>query len=164
MVKYCGYYITCQEVPDEIALTLTITRCLHRCPGCHSPWLREDFGDELTPTVLNGLIDNYEEGITCVCFMGVGDEPTELDPLIRLVHERGLKVCVYDGDDAGEFLSYELESGNQLFFPDYYKYGSYKKELGGLASPDTNQRMLKLCHGGIYINITSWFWRKHENE
>lgn len=161
MVKYCGYYITCQEVPDEIALTITITRCPHHCRGCHSPWLREDFGDELTVPVLNDLIDKYRDGITCVCFMGVGDKPIELDNLIYLVHLGGLKVCIYDGDDAGEFLLYELNAGNPDFYPDYYKYGSYKEDLGGLASPTTNQKMLRL-YDGSYHDITSWFWRKKE--
>lgn len=164
MVKYCGHYITCQEVPDEIALTLTITRCPHQCTGCHSPWLQEDIGDELTPGELNHLVQQYRDGITCVCFMGLGDDPEHDFPaLISTVHSYGLSVCVYDGDDDGDFLDYPFQFDNPgEYVLDYYKYGSYKEALGGLSSPTTNQRMLKLTPNGKYEDITSWFWRKKE--
>lgn len=161
MVKYCGHYITCQEVPDEIALTLTITRCPHRCYGCHSPWLQEDIGDELTVEILNRLIQQYRNGITCVCFMGLGDDPVALDPLIHFVHEQGLKVCVYDGDDYGEYFQYFRMSNDLSYWPDYYKFGAYHEEDGGLASPTTKQIMLKRKLVN-YENITDWFWRKEE--
>ena len=62
MVKYCGHYITAQEVPDEISLVLSITNCPHRCEGCHSPWLQADIGDELTPEILRHLIKAYKDG------------------------------------------------------------------------------------------------------
>ena len=61
MVKYCGHYITVQEVPNEISLVLSIANCPHRCEGCHSPWLQKDFGDELTPDVLSDLIKKYPD-------------------------------------------------------------------------------------------------------
>lgn len=162
MVKYCGHYITFQEVPNEVALVLGITNCPYRCKGCHSPWLQKDFGDELTKEVMLSLLDKYQGAITCVCFMGVGSEPTALDQYISLVHQFGLKVCIYDGDDHGEFLTYELEAGDPDFYPDYYKEGSYKEEFGGLDSVSTNQRMWKMEEDGKYHDITSWFWRKKE--
>jgi len=163
MVKYCGHYITAQEVPDEISLVLSITNCPHHCEGCHSPWLQADIGDELTPEILRHLIKAYKDGITCVCFMGEGQDPEALNILMAHVQAYGLKVCLYSGqdiiNDLSEFRCYPL--------PDYIKTGSYKKELGGLNSPTTNQRMWKkdgFTNDGIavYMDITAWFWRKKE--
>lgn len=161
MVKYCGHYITVQEVPNEISLVLSITNCPHRCEGCHSPWLQKDFGDELTPDVLSDLIKKYRDGITCVCFMGEGGDQEALDLLIGFTHEFGLKTCLYSGQDIG----HDLRNFRARPLVDYIKTGSYKKELGGLDHPTTNQRMWKLSGFtddgvAVYEDITSWFWRK----
>ena len=154
MVKYCGYYITFQEVPNEVALTVTITNCLYHCPGCHSPWLQKDFGDELTPAVLLDLLDKYQGAVTCVCFMGDGNDHGTLCDLVNLVRMSGYKTCVYTGGHRNDIELYG--------FPDYFKEGRYKEELGGLASPSTNQHMWKMEEDGKYHDITSWFWRKKE--
>ena len=154
MVKYCGYYITFQEVPNEVALTFTISNCPYRCEGCHSPWLQKDFGDELTPDIILGLLDKYQGAITCVCFMGTGNDYIALCRLIRLVRMYGYKTCVYTGDHRNDVELYD--------FPDYFKEGQYIEKLGGLDSPHTNQRMWKMCEDGKYHDITSWFWRKKE--
>ena len=74
MVKYCGYYITFQEVPNEVSLTFTISNCPYRCEDCHSPWLQKNIGDELTTETIMLLLDKYQGAVTCVCFMGDGHE------------------------------------------------------------------------------------------
>lgn len=154
MVKYCGHYITFQEVPNEVSLVLTISNCPYRCKDCHSPWLRKNIGDELTPEVINELLDKYQGAVTCVCFMGAGRELHSMKKLVEYVESLGLKTCVYTG---GEF--YEVVD---LGSPTYFKEGRYYAELGGLASPTTNQHMWKKNEDGNYENITSWFWRKRE--
>lgn len=163
MVKYCGHYITAQEVPNEISLVLSITNCPHHCEGCHSPWLQADIGDELSPEILRHLIKTYQDGITCVCFMGTGGDYEGLAVLGDIVwHEFCLKTCVYTGDDDIGFADYCMD--NHHVRPDYIKCGHYDQALGGLAFPTTNQRMYYL--GGdefqSYNDITSWFWRKKE--
>lgn len=164
MVKYCGYYVTAQEVPNEISLVLSITNCPHHCEGCHSPWLQADIGDELTPGILERLIKEYIDGITCICFMGDGGNYEEInDYATGLGYVYNLKTCIYTGDDVGD----DLSQFKQRCPVDYLKTGSYKKELGGLSSPTTNQRMWKrtgFTDDGvpIYEDITSWFWRKKE--
>ena len=87
MVKFCGHYITCQEVPGEISLTFSISRCPHRCEGCHSPWLQADIGDELTVWDIDYYIQQYWDGITCVCFMGTGGD----NETVAQLAERGTK-------------------------------------------------------------------------
>lgn len=158
MVKYCGHYITFQEVPDEVALTFTITNCPNRCEGCHSPWLQEDIGDELTERDIAYFLKQYSGAVTCVCFMGDGNDPAGLNDLILFAKECGLKTCLYSGQEIG-MKTYPLL--------DYIKTGSYKKELGGLDHPATNQRMWKLSGfdedgQAVYEDITSWFWKKKE--
>lgn len=163
MVKYCGHYITFQEVPNEVALTFTITNCPNRCEGCHSPWLQEDIGDELTEQDIAYFLKQYSGAVTCVCFMGEGSDSAKLGDLIGFVNACGLKTCLYSGCDI------DVDLSPYVIYPllDYIKTGSYKKELGGLDHPTTNQRMWKLSgldkHGtAIYEDITSWFWRKKE--
>lgn len=154
MVKYCGYYITFQEVPNEVSLALTISNCPYRCEGCHSPWLQQDIGDVLTADVIRSLLDKYQGAVTCVCFMGDGNDYVAIRSLVRLVRSLGLKTCVYTGGHRNDIELYD--------FPDYFKEGPYIKKLGGLDSPSTNQRMWKLNDEGKYHDITSWFWRKKE--
>lgn len=163
MVKYCGYYITFQEVPNEVSLTFTISNCPYRCEGCHSPWLQKNIGDELTAATIMRLLDKYQGAVTCVCFMGEGNDLDALSFLIGCVHECGLKTCVYSGKD----IAHDLRDYCGYPILDYIKTGSYKKELGGLSSPTTNQRMWKMSGFtddgvAVYEDITSWFWRKKE--
>jgi anaerobic ribonucleoside-triphosphate reductase activating protein len=66
-----------------------------------------------------------------------------------------LKVGWYWG---GTSIPNEVEL--ELF--DYIKLGPYKKELGGLDNPNTNQRFYKIENGQL-INWTYKFW-KHGNK
>ena len=154
MVKYCGHYITFQEVPNEIALTFTISNCPYRCQGCHSPWLQQDIGDELTKDVVLSYLDKYQGVITCVCLMGDGNDYDAIRSIVRMVRSFGLKTCVYTGGHRNDVELYD--------FPDYFKEGVYIEKLGGLSSASTNQRMWKLNDEMKYEDITSWFWRKKE--
>ena len=159
MVKYCGYYVTFQEVPNEIALVFTISNCPYKCPGCHSPWLQTNIGHELTMAVISKLLDIYRGAVTCICFMGAGKDPSVIQQFVGNLHALGYKTCVYTGG-----LQYRAED---FGFPDYFKEGSYVKELGGLNSPDTNQRMWKLAGfddqgNALYNDITYWFWRRKD--
>jgi len=154
MVKFCGHYIACQEVPDEISLVFSISNCPYRCLGCHSPWLQSDIGDELTKADIQYYVNQYKDGITCVCFMGTGGDYAKIADFVDYVKEVcKLKTCVYTGDDEPRFL----ENSS----PDYFKYGSYDPFVGGLDCSTTNQHMLKLI-GNTYVDITEWFWRKKE--
>lgn len=155
MLRFTGHYITCQEVPGEVSLTLTISGCPYRCRGCHSPWLRNDIGDRLTTDALFRLMARYHDGITCVCFMGDGGDAPLISEFIRFVHECGYKACLYTGDSEMTLLSW---SGDK---PDYYKVGPYDDTLGGLDSPTTNQRMYRYDKvTGLYKDITSLFWKE----
>ena len=155
LLKYVDYYITFQEVPNEVSLVLTISGCPLRCPGCHSPWLQTDEGKPVLRD-LHGLIDRYYPEITCVCIMGTGSSQIlnthEFEDISQIIRGyKNLKLCVYTGFD--DFPD------QYVIFPDYLKLGGYLANRGGLASPTTNQRMLKLVDGE-YVDITPVFWTK----
>lgn len=162
MLKYANTQVVFQEFPGETTLAINLTNCPHKCPGCHSPHLWKDEGTHLTIDELSNLIDPIKNNITCVGFMGGDADFNELTNLVgvaRFVYP-SLKMGWYSGND---FWSDEMM---QLF--DYVKFGSYKKELGGLNSPTTNQVMYKHIYNGIYphdstfnmwLNITKYFWQ-----
>lgn len=160
MIKFLNYYITFQEVPDEISLVFTITNCRNRCKGCHSPWLRDDIGTDLSEYMVR-IIEKYKQDITCVCFMGDGGDPTGISAQILAAKAMGMKTCLYTGNNY--FFS-ELDNNikNTVYGQlDYLKLGPYEEELGGLDSLTTNQRMVKWNQEQQkYEDVTSWFWRK----
>ena len=155
MIKYKPDTIAVvfEEIPDEISLAIEITNCPGHCVGCHSPWLREDIGEELTLEVLNELIDK-NRGITCVCFMGEGKDPEALKTLaygIRLRSDYPYKTALYSGRD-------EVEPEYDDYF-DYLKIGAFRGEFGPLNKETTNQRLYEITDEGRK-DITYKFWRK----
>lgn len=154
MIKYTGYSVVMQEVPDEISLAIEISNCPHRCPGCHSPELQQDVGYDLERD-LPALLKEYEGRITCVCIMGEGNDRDALVRCLMKVRGAGLKTCLYSGSSVFD-LSLQC-------WIDYYKIGPYIKERGGLDTPGTNQSMWKLTVNGMtknYSDITYKFQKR----
>jgi len=159
MIKYIKNETTVvfSEIPDEITLAINVTNCPHHCKGCHSPYLREDIGDELTTDILDELVKK-NEGITCVLFMGEGKDEDALKKLILYLENTypELKIGLYTG----------LNEVNDKFYwdiLDYLKIGPYIEEYGPLNKKTTNQRMYKseiLSNGETKWNdITNKFWK-----
>jgi len=154
------------EIPDEITLAINISNCQNNCAGCHSAYLKENIGEELTEEKIDELIKkNY--GITCICFMGEGNDQQSLFKLLSYIKEhKGLKIALYSGRVQVE----EAFLWNTL---DYLKIGPYISELGPLNKPTTNQRLYKRmvietkCYGSghaiaeksSWLDITHKFWK-----
>ncbi len=162
MVKYHDAMVVFEEIPNEITLAINITNCPCKCPGCHSKFLWEDIGTELTEEELEKLLKE-NDGITCVCFMGGDATPQEICDLAektKKAHEN-LKVGWYSGRD-----NYYKNIDFNWF--DYIKLGHYDDKMGALNKKTTNQKLYKLIHtkldDGIkeidFKNITSMFWKK----
>lgn len=143
MLKCYNYDIVCQEVPDEITLAVNISCCPNRCKGCHSPWLLEDKGETMTEEMLESLIGKYESAITCFCFMGGDIEPSEVQRLAMWIRQRypDLKTAWYSGKS-------KLPEGFDIMCMDFIKLGPFIESLGGLKSPDTNQKMYRVMPDG----------------
>lgn len=156
MTKYHSTAVVFQEVPGEVSLAINITNCQGTCPGCHSPHLREDIGRPLYEDLPKLLEEN--DGVTCVAFMGEGNDATDLVRCIEYVKSKGLKTCLYSGQDNSSLIGCKLL--------DYLKIGPYVERFGGLDHPGTNQNMYQRCTlpdgSASWRNITHKFWRKKE--
>ena len=160
-MKYYNAMVVFEEIPNEITLAINITNCPCHCKGCHSKFLWDDVGTELTIDELERLLDN-NDGITTVCFMGGDADPKTVCALAEYVHEiKKLKVGWYSGMDE-----YYKDIDFKWF--DYIKLGHYDEELGGLNKKTTNQKLYQLIKtkfdDGIYKidfnDITHLFWKK----
>ena len=154
-VLYDTYDITFAEVPDEISLSIAITNCQGRCEGCHSPHLRENIGSDLL-LALPELLDKYDGLITCVCFLGEGNDGQSLIEAIKIANNRGLKTCLYSGRESCDIYKYVKL--------DYLKTGPYIKDLGGLTTMGTNQRMYKITYpdtGEPKLENITYIFRKN---
>jgi anaerobic ribonucleoside-triphosphate reductase activating protein len=153
MIKYLPGLtdIVLEEIPDRVTLAVEITNCQGSCPGCHSPFLRKDIGEELTEKALDAMLDD-NFGVNCLLFLGEGNDR---DALLRLAayiraSRPGLELALYSGRTSVE------KEITEMF--DYVKIGPYIAERGPLNERTTNQR---LYHRGV--DITSRFWRKTDN-
>ncbi len=156
-LKYLGYSIVFQEVPDEVTLVINISGCPHKCEGCHSKYLWEYEGNYVSDD-LEKLIKQYEGLITCVCFMGGDQNLGDLYRCIQQVKDNGLKVAIYTGLDNVMLLSTIIQKS------DYIKYGHYDTNLGGLNNPKTNQKMIKFNHEtSQWEDITYKFQKGYHN-
>ena len=146
-LKYQGYSIVFQEVPDEVSLAINISGCPYKCRGCHSKYLWDYKGNDLVKD-FDDLLSKYDGLITCACFMGGDQNSQDLIKCLEKAKQYTLKTCLYTGADAiGDVDSQIVEC------LDYIKVGKYIEDLGGLDSPTTNQRMYDLSNGTeIFFN------------
>ena len=156
MIKFVDTKIVFQEVPDEVSLAINLSNCPCHCKGCHSSYLAEDIGEDLTIERLTQLATE-SEGITCVCFMGGDSDTKRLNRLAKWVQdELDLKVAWYSGRD-------ELSEHIDISHFDIVKLGRYDEKLGPLNCPTTNQRFYRIIDGEMY-DFTYLFWKNSEIE
>ncbi len=162
MLKYVDTLVGFAEIPNEISLCIDISNCPCHCEGCHSPYLANDIGEPLDLQHLTNLIDS-NKGISCVCIMGGDANPSEVDDIAQDIKEYypELKIAWYSGRQ-------ELSKGINLENFDYVKLGPYRKDLGPLNSPTTNQRFYKIIHTSVpstlLVDQTYLFWKKDSSE
>ena len=151
-MKYVDTKIVMQEIPDEITLAINISNCPCHCKGCHSSYLAEDIGTDLTFEELLQLCSK-NTGITCVSFMGGDSEPSYINKLAEVLKEGELSIRTawYSGRDT---ISDEINLENF----DYIKIGHYDEFLGPLNERTTNQRLYKVEHNQLF-DITNRFWK-----
>ena len=144
--------VVLEEIPDRVSLAVEISNCRGNCVGCHSPFLKKDIGEELTPAVIDALVaGNF--GVDCFLFLGEGNDAASLLALaahIRTFHP-ALALALYSGREDVEPEIWEAF--------DYVKVGPYLAECGPLNERTTNQRMYYHRQ-----DITPRFWRKGISE
>jgi anaerobic ribonucleoside-triphosphate reductase activating protein len=152
MLKFINTEIVFQEIPDETTLAINISNCPCHCPDCHSQFLWEDTGTELTAGIIDKFMETYGNGITCLCFMGGDAEPEGVDTLAKYI--KGKYPEVKTGWYSGRTVIQGVDKSNF----DYIKIGPYIKHLGPLNAYTTNQRLYKI-EGEKMVDITYKFWR-----
>lgn len=150
MIKYVPELtdIVLEEIPGKVTLAVEISNCQGSCLGCHSPFLREDVGRELTSADIDSMIaENF--GVNCFLFLGEGKDLKALLEIASYIKQRYplVELAIYSGREEVE------EEIWQLF--DYVKIGPYIAEFGPLNEKSTNQRLYYHRE-----DITSVFWRK----
>lgn len=152
MLKYVDTLVGFAEIPNEISLCIDISNCPCHCKNCHSSYLAQDIGTELTFNEIRKLIKK-NSGISCIALMGGDAEPNKINALASFIinHYSSIKVAWYSGRQE---LSKDIDLQNF----DFIKLGSYKEEFGPLNSRTTNQRFYKVSDGEL-IDITSKFWK-----
>ena len=152
MLKYVDAKVVFAEVPDEVTLAINISNCPCQCKGCHSAYLAQDIGTELTFNEVRKLIKK-NSGISCIALMGGDAEPDKINTLASFIinHYGSIKIAWYSGRQ-------ELNNNIDLCNFDYIKLGPYKEEFGPLNSRTTNQRFYKV-NGKELVDITNKFWK-----
>lgn len=159
MIKYIAEdtLVAFSEIPTEISLCVNISNCQNNCIGCHSSYLKENIGLELDFMAIDELLTK-NRGITCICFMGEGNDVESLQKLMSYILEKypETKIALYSGRK-------ELNKESDKFYwdsIDYVKVGPYIEEFGPLNKETTNQR-LYMKEDGIWKDITYMFLKKH---
>ena len=154
--------VVMEEIPDRVTLAVEISNCRGNCPGCHSPFLKKNIGQKLTPEIISDLVsDNF--GVNCFLFLGEGRDPRDLLSLASHVRSLGLSPALYSGRKTVPVEFW------QTF--DYLKLGPYIEELGPLNTKTTNQRLYRVLSddecgecitrgGRRFRDITSRFWHR----
>lgn len=153
MIKYIpeDTSVTFAEIPDEITLCVNLSLCPHHCPGCHSQYLQQDTGKELTFYLIDTLLYRHK-GSTCILFMGGDNDKETLVTFAEYIRDKSdIKIGWYSGE-----VELDLDHYGKYF--DYIKVGPYIKDLGPLNSPTTNQRLYRFNNGKAE-DITYMFWR-----
>lgn len=161
MLKYYNYDIVFQEYPDEVTLAINLTMCPNRCVGCHSAYLREDIGEELTHERLTALIDSYDGTITCVGIQGGDNDPEAVLAAGRYIkqhYEGRLRTGWYSG------RTWLPDAATLAASLDYVKTGPYSAKFGPLSSPTTNQRFCRVEAEGTLTDMTQRFKKKGVND
>lgn len=155
MIKYVPQMtsVVLEEIPDKLALALDISNCQGQCEGCHSPFLRDDVGEELTPAAIDKLFaDNF--GVNCFLLLGEGRDKAALESVARYVRKThpSVSLALYSGRESVEDDLFSLF--------DYVKVGPYMPSKGPLNNRETNQRLYHVMKDGTKEDITSSFWHR----
>lgn len=150
MIKYVDTEVVFRELPNEITLAINISNCPCHCIGCHSSYLAEDIGNELTEDTLQELV-NKNNGISAICFMGGDSNPEEISKLAKYIkNTTNLTVGWYSGRQE---LSDKIDLKNFNFI----KLGPYIEALGPLDKKGSNQKLYSVTEDLQLLDITEKF-------
>lgn len=165
-----GYRVSLTEFPEHISFVIEMGNCLQQCPWCH----REDmqtFNQEPMFTNIVSIEEAVKEavdkGANGIIIMGGTTNGLLMYDVCILIDRLSVyaPVCLYSGSNNPYKHEIIVKSSNLSAL----KTGSYKKELGGLNSPTTNQRFYLIEKGGtdsskVMVDITHKFYDENTND
>ena len=154
MIKYVpqATSVVLEEIPGKVSLAVDVSNCPMRCPGCHSPFLQTDMGEELTTEVIEALLaDNF--GVNCFLFFGEGQDDESFLDLAWYIRDNhpDVEIALYSGRT-------EVPHSYWRVF-NYIKLGPYIEKLGPQNHRTTNQRLNKI-EGPVRKDITHLIWER----
>ena len=154
MLKYYTADVTFTDIPGEITLEFGISNCPFKCEGCHSPFLQSDVGKPISFEIIAKYLKEYYPAVSCLLISGGDANPKAVEVLCKLIKRSYpyLKTAWFSGRE-------QLPENIDLSAFDYVKLGPYKKDLGGLDSPTTNQRLYIVKAQKELIDITNKYWK-----
>ena len=104
--------------------------------------------------VIEQMVRQYGEDITCIAFMGGDADPAYVNILAKYVRREfpQLKVAWYSGRQRVPRTVKKSDF-------DYIKVGPYIAHLGCLKDCTTNQRLYKKASGDDFTDVTPVFWK-----
>lgn len=167
-LKYAASDVTFSEYPNEVALYIEISGCPIHCKGCHSKFLWEDTGIELSDDVIENLISK-NEGISAVVIGGGDQDEKDVIRIIRFIKTNfpWLKVCWYSGKSNISSLIINFIKSDKML--DAIKIGPYIESAGPLNKETTNQQFLTVDYHEEsrdtlvdieLVDNTELFWKK----
>lgn len=167
-VPIVGYRVSLNEFPEHISFVIEIGGCLKNCPDCHRPDMRDTSATYTPYSVIDSKVkEAIKKGANAIIIMGGTTNKFLTNELIRLINYLAYyaPVCLYSGSDDEKYHRELVKKTNLSAL----KTGSYKKELGGLTSPTTNQRFYLIEKGGtdsskVMVDITHKFYYENTHD
>ena len=161
-LKYAASDVTFAEYPNEVALYIEISGCPIHCPECHSKFLWENVGVELTDEVITHIIRDCD-GITAVVIGGGDQDEKGVIRIIQYIktHFPTLKICWYSGKEHITQLMDSFIQHDKML--DAIKLGPYIESHGPLNKETTNQRFFRIDYSKDepeLVDDTYLFWKK----
>ena len=158
MLRYLYSQVYTAEVPRELSLGIAVLGCNVHCPDCHSQHTwdinSQGQGIDLTTDELDKLIAS-QPWVSCILFYGGEWDTPFLESLMKYIRKNyEYRLALYSGRNLDFFYQTSIPS-----LIDFLKIGPYRKDLGGLIYPSTNQRLYRLENGKVVEDMTPLFWR-----
>lgn len=151
--------VSFNEIPDRLTFYFEIANCHAGCKGCHSPHLHEDIQQTTLEDMVKEAEKAIDNGANAILLLGGTTNGIPEEDLIAVIDALGeiAPVGLYSGSDD---MEHDKAIGEKADLT-WLKTGSYKEDLGGLASPTTNQRFFKK---GVKYTVRQWQYVSVETE
>ena len=152
--------ITFTEIPDHITVFFEIGGCKMKCKGCHSPYLHTPIHKDLFTPIeeMKAYAESLKaKGANAIVLMGgTYNCGVPIEKLVGAIKALStiLPVGIFSGLPCGAFAHMVLKDIEEL---QWLKIGDYKEALGGLDSPNTNQKFYARSPLGTWENHTHLF-------